>query len=90
MSARYSRNPVIVQVLADLGYVERLGYGLDRAVTSMRQNSLNPPEFEESAGTFRVTLHNTPTEDTPPEESQDQVDEEQQDYDAVTKPGEGE
>jgi ATP-dependent DNA helicase RecG len=65
LSARYSRNPVIVQVLADLGYVERLGYGLDRAVTSMRQNSLNPPEFEESAGTFRVTLHNTPTEDPP-------------------------
>lgn len=65
LSARYSRNPVIVQVLADLGFVERLGYGLDRAVTSMRQNSLNPPEFEESAGTFRVTLHNTPTEDSP-------------------------
>lgn len=64
LSARYSRNPVIVQVLADLGYVERLGYGLDRAVTSMRQNSLNPPEFEESDGTFRVTLHNTPSEDS--------------------------
>jgi ATP-dependent DNA helicase RecG len=66
LSARYSRNPVIVQVLADLGYVERLGYGLDRAVTSMRQNSLNPPQFEESAGTFRVTLHNSPAEDLPP------------------------
>ncbi len=68
LSARYSRNPVIVQVLADLGYVERLGYGLDRAVTSMRQNSLNPPEFEESAGTFRVTLHNAPTDDRPPQD----------------------
>jgi ATP-dependent DNA helicase RecG len=65
LSARYSRNPVIVQVLADLGYVERLGYGLDRAVTSMRQNSLTPPRFEELAGTFRVTLHNTPSEDLP-------------------------
>jgi ATP-dependent DNA helicase RecG len=65
LSARYSRNPVIVQVLADLGYVERLGYGLDRAVTSMRQNSLTPPRFEESAGTFRVTLHNTPSEELP-------------------------
>jgi ATP-dependent DNA helicase RecG len=63
LSARYSRNPVIVQVMADLGYVERLGYGLDRAVTSMRQNSLTPPRFEESAGTFQVTLHNTPSED---------------------------
>jgi ATP-dependent DNA helicase RecG len=68
LSARYSRNPVIIQVLADLGYVERLGYGLDRAVTSMRQNSLTPPRFEESAGTFRVSLHNTPSDDIPPQE----------------------
>jgi ATP-dependent DNA helicase RecG len=68
LSARYSRNPVIVQVLADLGYVERLGYGLDRAVTSMRQHSLNPPEFEESARTFRVTLHNSLSEDSPPQD----------------------
>ena len=74
LAARYSRNPVIVQVLADLGYVERLGYGLDRVVTAMRENSLSPPRFEESAGTFRVTLHSTPTEEfSPPDLSQYQL-----------------
>jgi len=63
LQARFSRNPIIVQVLADLGYVERLGYGLDRVVTSMRENLLPPPEFEESTGVFRVILRNEPVED---------------------------
>lgn len=61
LEARFSRNPVIVQVLSDLGFVERLGYGLDRVVTLMRQNGLQSPRFEEVAGTFKVTLFNEPT-----------------------------
>lgn len=56
LKARFSRNPVIVQVLSDLGFVERLGYGLDRVVTLMQQNGLKKPRFEETAGSFRVTL----------------------------------
>ena len=61
LEARFSRNAVIVQVLSDLGFVERLGYGLDRVVTLMRQNGLQPPRFDEIAGTFKVTLFNEPT-----------------------------
>ncbi len=56
LEARFSRNAVIVQVLADLGFVERLGYGLDRVVTVMRQSNLRAPRFEEVAGCFKVTL----------------------------------
>ncbi|GAB4578939.1 MAG: ATP-binding protein [Anaerolineales bacterium] len=56
LEARFSRNPVIVQVLSDMGYIERLGYGLDRVVAAMRRLSLPQPRFEETAGTFRVTL----------------------------------
>ncbi len=56
LQARYSRNPVIVQVLADLGFVERLGYGLDRVVAAVRQAGLPQPRFEEVAGSFRVHL----------------------------------
>jgi ATP-dependent DNA helicase RecG len=56
LEARFSRNPVLVQVLADLGFVERLGYGLNRVMEVMRQNNLRLPHFEETAGTFRVTL----------------------------------
>lgn len=57
LEARFSRNAVIVQILSDLGFVERLGYGLDRVVTVMQQNHLRPPRFEEVAGSFRVTLY---------------------------------
>jgi len=56
LEARFARNAVISQVLSDLGYVERLGYGLDRVVEVTRNEGLLPPQFEETAGTFRVTL----------------------------------
>ena len=58
LEARFSRNAVIAQVLSDLGYVERLGYGLDRVVAVLKHNGMRPPRFEETAGTFRVTLFN--------------------------------
>lgn len=57
LEARFSRNPVVVQVLADLGFVERLGYGLNRVVTVTRAAGLRPPRFEDASGTFRVTLY---------------------------------
>lgn len=57
---RFSRNPVIVQVLADMGFIERLGYGVDRVIDLMHDHNLQAPEFEETAGGFRVRLHNQP------------------------------
>ena len=56
LEARFSRNPVIVQVLSDMGFIERLGYGLDRVVDALSRHDLPPPKFEEAAGSFRVTL----------------------------------
>ncbi len=56
---RFSRNPIIVQVLSDMGFIERLGYGVDRVIALMKQQNLPPPEFEETAGGVRVTLRNT-------------------------------
>lgn len=58
LEARFARNAVVAQVLSDLGFVERLGYGLDRVVNAMRQQALRPPRFEELGGAFRVTLFN--------------------------------
>jgi len=46
-------------VLSDLGFVERLGYGLNRVMTAVKQNNLPPPKFEELGGAFRVTLFAT-------------------------------
>ena len=58
LEARFSRNAIIAQVLSDLGFVERLGYGLNRVMTVMRQNNLPEPDFEEAGGAFRVTIYN--------------------------------
>ncbi len=56
LTARFSRNPVLVQVLSDMGYVERLGYGLTRVMTATRAAGLPPPHFSEVGGSFRATV----------------------------------
>jgi ATP-dependent DNA helicase RecG len=53
---RFSRNPIIVQVLSDLGYIERLGYGVDRVIKLMRSHQLETPDFKETNGGFKVTF----------------------------------
>jgi len=53
---RFSRNEVLVQVLSDLGFIERLGYGIDRMLALMGQWGLPAPVFEETPAGFRVTL----------------------------------
>jgi ATP-dependent DNA helicase RecG len=53
---RFSRNETIVQILSDMGFIERLGYGIDRMIRLMAEASLPPPRFEETAAGFRVTL----------------------------------
>jgi ATP-dependent DNA helicase RecG len=55
---RFSRNPAIVQVLADMGFIERLGYGVDRVIELMNQQHLRAPDFQERAGGFCVMLYN--------------------------------
>lgn len=57
---RFSRNPVIVQVLADLHFIERLGYGVDRVIELVRAQNMKEPDFQERAGGFTVTLHASP------------------------------
>jgi ATP-dependent DNA helicase RecG len=61
---RYSRNEAIVAMLSDLGYIERLGYGIDRMVAAMQDLGLPEPEFEETAAGFQVTLHSAGTAHT--------------------------
>jgi ATP-dependent DNA helicase RecG len=53
---RFSRNEVIVQVLSDMGFIERLGYGIDRMIRLMAEAGLPAPRFEETAAGFQVTL----------------------------------
>ena len=53
---RFSRNPIIVQMLVELGFIESLGYGIDRMIQLMEDANLPPPVFEETANGFKVTL----------------------------------
>jgi ATP-dependent DNA helicase RecG len=57
VNERFSRNEAIVQVLSDMGFVEQLGYGIDRMVATMAEAGLPPPAFEETVAGFKVTLH---------------------------------
>lgn len=57
---RFSRNPALVQVLSDMGFIERLGYGVDRVYELMQRHNLRVPQFVETSGGFRAVLHNQP------------------------------
>src|SRR5258708_13463156 len=45
---RFSRNSIIVQVLSDLGFIERLAYGVDRVIPLMQNRGLPTPQFTET------------------------------------------
>jgi ATP-dependent DNA helicase RecG len=62
-SIHFSRNPLIVRVLADLGYLREMGEGIPRMFHEMEHFGLRPPEFSVEGFFFVVTLHNTPVYD---------------------------
>jgi len=55
-----SRNPLMVRVLVEAGFMRQEGEGIPRMFDEMEAMFLKPPSFEEEAGCFRVTLFNTP------------------------------
>lgn len=59
---RYSRNEAIVAVLSDMGFIERLGYGIDRMIATMAEAGLPEPIFEETSAGFKVTLYSAGNE----------------------------
>ncbi len=67
VAERYSRNESLVQVLADFGLIERLGYGIDRMLRQMADAGLPPPAFRETAAGFLVTLQGQPLEGLGPD-----------------------
>ncbi len=54
---RFSRNEAIVQVLSDLGFIERLGYGINRMRRLMADGGLPAPVFRETSNGFQVILY---------------------------------
>ncbi len=62
-SIHFSRNPLIVRVLADMGYLREMGEGIPRMFQEMETYGLNPPEFSTNGFIFTVTLKNAPVYD---------------------------
>jgi ATP-dependent DNA helicase RecG len=59
----FSRNPLLVRVLADLGYLREMGEGIPRMFQEMEHHGLQAPEFSTEGFVFTVTLRNTPIYD---------------------------
>jgi ATP-dependent DNA helicase RecG len=59
----FSRNPLIVRVLADLGYLQEIGEGVPRMYQEMENYGLHPPELSAEGFIFSVTLRNAPIYD---------------------------
>ncbi len=62
-SIHFSRNPLIVRVLADLGYLREMGEGVPRMFQEMESYGLHPPELSIEGFIFTVTLRNAPVYD---------------------------
>jgi ATP-dependent DNA helicase RecG len=50
------RNPVIAECMKSLGYVNRFGYGIQRAQAVLKQNGNPPPEFRIDQRVFLATV----------------------------------
>lgn len=59
---RYSRNPKIARVLAEMEYVRELNEGVPRIYDAMRQSLLAEPEYTDIDMTVTLTLRNKVTD----------------------------
>jgi ATP-dependent DNA helicase RecG len=55
-----SRNPGIVEILYQSGYVEAVGQGIDTVLAVLARASMAPPQFHDSGTSFRATVHGRP------------------------------
>ncbi|MDR1463180.1 MAG: putative DNA binding domain-containing protein [Azoarcus sp.] len=50
------RNPTLAEAMRAMGYVNRFGYGIQRAKSELQRNANPPPEFEIDDKVFLVTI----------------------------------
>lgn len=69
-STRFSRNPRIARVLAEMGYVRELGEGVNRMFEEMSLYGLREPVYKSAAAGVHVTLYKQPDVARGPHERQ--------------------
>lgn len=57
-----ARNPIIVSILYEAGYVEAIGQGIDTVITVLARQSMEPPRFEDTGTFFQVAVFGKPPE----------------------------
>jgi ATP-dependent DNA helicase RecG len=57
LAAQAARNPVILSILYESGYVEAIGQGIDTVVTVLNREGMAPPQFEDTGTFFRATVY---------------------------------
>jgi ATP-dependent DNA helicase RecG len=56
LAEQQSRNPTIVEVLYDAGYIEAFGQGLDTVFAVLKQEGIAPPALRDTGASFIVTV----------------------------------
>ena len=57
------RNPNIMRIMYEAGYVESFGQGLDTVVATLREEHMAPPEFKDTGASFIVAVYGRAQED---------------------------
>lgn len=62
LAEQAARNPQILSILYEAGYVEAFGQGLDTVVAVLAQEDMTPPRFHDTGASFIVTVFGRPLE----------------------------
>jgi len=62
LAAQAARNPVVLSILYESGYVEAIGQGIDTVVTVLHREGMEPPRFADTGAFFWVTVFGKPAE----------------------------
>ena len=57
LEQQYSRNPRIVRVLFEMGYIEEIGMGLDNVYRWLAEAGQPEPALRDTGGSFIITLY---------------------------------
>jgi predicted HTH transcriptional regulator len=63
LSAQYARNPLILSILYEAGYVEAFGQGIDTVCALLEQEGMAQPRFEDQGSLFLATIYGRILED---------------------------
>jgi ATP-dependent DNA helicase RecG len=74
LERQFSRNPRIVRILFEMGYIEEVGMGLDNVYRWLRESGQPEPALRDTGDSFIVTLYGLDIENILAQEDSEKVD----------------